>query len=325
MNTRNRVLGPAGQTCLYTRGRDDPGRTGTIRETTRDLGISRSDARRCRSSSCAGRRFLGLPLPAVPGLVGAFGYVQGALVDPGVPGGFGLTNGAFVTAMPNRTPTRAFFGGQDFSGGAATGQLSVLDLTTIPPSFRATGALGFAGTISNNSHRWRALVEQWHDDDPRLGNRDQQRRPGCRARRAGDHRRRSLRRARPQHDVAGIRTDHHELLDEPRREHLEPSKPRAPGDRDCDRRDRSDCELSVRRHHRSDAAGRLRFRRMAGADAIDDESHAAGTLVHPARFRLVLRDEGRPFAMRSGTTEPGGRKARIRRSDPRRVDACEAL
>jgi hypothetical protein len=94
--------------------------------------------------------FVGLPLPPVPGLAGAFGYVQAALVDPGLPGGLGLTNGVFVTALPNRTPTRAFFGGQDFSGGAATGQLSVLDLTTVPPSFRATGALGFSGTISTN-------------------------------------------------------------------------------------------------------------------------------------------------------------------------------
>ena len=94
--------------------------------------------------------FVPIPIPLVPGIAGAFGYVQAVLVDPGLPGGFGLTNGVFVTAMPNRTPTRAFFSGQDFSGGAATGQLSVLDLTTVPPSFRATGALGFSGTISAN-------------------------------------------------------------------------------------------------------------------------------------------------------------------------------
>jgi hypothetical protein len=94
--------------------------------------------------------FVGLPLPPLPGFAGVFGYAQAGLVDPGLPGGFGVTNGVFVTVLPDRTPTRAFFSGQDFSGGAATGQLSVLDLTTVPPSFRATGALGFSGTISNN-------------------------------------------------------------------------------------------------------------------------------------------------------------------------------
>lgn len=93
---------------------------------------------------------LPVPLPPGPGLAGVTAFAQIGLGDAGVAGGFGLTNGIAVTFLPDRTPTRAYFGGQDFSGGAATGQLSVLDLTTVPPSFRATGALGFAGTISTN-------------------------------------------------------------------------------------------------------------------------------------------------------------------------------
>lgn len=90
------------------------------------------------------------PVPSLPALVGSIAFGQVALADPTLPGGIGLTNGLVLTIMPDRTPTRAYFGGQDFSGGPATGQLSVMDLTTVPPSFRATGSLGFAGTISNN-------------------------------------------------------------------------------------------------------------------------------------------------------------------------------
>src|SRR5262249_30109572 len=40
------------------------------------------------------------------------------------------------------------------------GQLAILDLTTVPPSFRATGNLGFSGNITSNFSPKVALPEQ---------------------------------------------------------------------------------------------------------------------------------------------------------------------
>ena len=62
---------------------------------------------------------MALPVPSLPGLVGYSGYAQAGVFDPALLGSFGLTNGVSVTVMPDRTPTRAYFGGQDFSFGAS--------------------------------------------------------------------------------------------------------------------------------------------------------------------------------------------------------------
>jgi hypothetical protein len=94
---------------------------------------------------------MALPVPPIPGLVGYTGYAQAGVFDPAALGNFGLTNGVSVTIMPDRTPTRAYLGGQDFSFGAnAPGQMAVLDLSVQPPVFRATGSVGFSGNISDN-------------------------------------------------------------------------------------------------------------------------------------------------------------------------------
>jgi hypothetical protein len=99
----------------------------------------------------AGITEFAVPVPALPGLVGYTGYAQMGVFDPALLGNFGLTNGVSVTVMPDRTPTRAYFPGQDFSFGAnAPGQMSVLDLSVQPPAFRATGNVGFSGNISDN-------------------------------------------------------------------------------------------------------------------------------------------------------------------------------
>jgi hypothetical protein len=91
---------------------------------------------------------LPIPLPPIASLAGLSAFVQCGLGDPALSGGFGLTNGVSMTIMSDRTPSRVFLSGQDFSGGV--GQLSVMDLTTTPPAFRATGNLGFSGNISFN-------------------------------------------------------------------------------------------------------------------------------------------------------------------------------
>jgi len=98
-----------------------------------------------------GQTVLSLPIPSDAALAGAKAYAQVAVVDPALPMGFGLTNGLEVGVFPDPTPTRATFGIQDHSpGGTAPGGLAVLDLTTTPPSFRATGPIGFSGPLSVN-------------------------------------------------------------------------------------------------------------------------------------------------------------------------------
>ena len=92
-----------------------------------------------------------IALPNVPALAGFTAFAQAGVFDGSLPGGLGLTNAVKVTLLPDRTPTRAYLPGQDFSVGAnAPGQMSVLDVSVQPPAFRATGNVGFAGNISDN-------------------------------------------------------------------------------------------------------------------------------------------------------------------------------
>ncbi|MCI0585229.1 MAG: WD40 repeat domain-containing protein [Planctomycetes bacterium] len=94
---------------------------------------------------------LALPIPPTPTLVGGSAFVQAVIAAPFPPFGVGLTSAVSVEILPDPTPTRGYFGLQDFSFGAnAPGQMAILDLTTVPPSFRATGNLGFAGNIGSN-------------------------------------------------------------------------------------------------------------------------------------------------------------------------------
>jgi hypothetical protein len=89
-----------------------------------------------------------IAVPNIPALAGYTAYVQAGVFDPALPGGFGLTNAIRVTVMPDRSPRRAYIPGQNFSG--APGLMTVLDVSVQPPVFRATGSVGFPGTISNN-------------------------------------------------------------------------------------------------------------------------------------------------------------------------------
>jgi hypothetical protein len=89
-----------------------------------------------------------VPIPSVPGIAGATGYAQAGVFDSTLTGGFGLTNAIQVAVLPDRTPTRAYFGGQNFAG--PPGIMASLDLSVQPPVFRATGSVGFAGNITNN-------------------------------------------------------------------------------------------------------------------------------------------------------------------------------
>jgi hypothetical protein len=104
-----------------------------------------------------------MAVPNIPAFIGYTGYAQAGVFDIALLGGFGLTNGIAVTILPDATPTRAYFPGQDFSSGAnAPGQMSVLDLSLNPPSFRATGSVGFSGNIGSNYSLKIAVAEQAH-------------------------------------------------------------------------------------------------------------------------------------------------------------------
>src|SRR5436190_11150841 len=106
---------------------------------------------------------LPLPVPNIPGIAGFSGAAQFGVIDPSFVGGFGLSNGVFVQILPNRTPTRAYIPGQDFSSGtAAPGQMCVLDLLVQPPVFRATGSVGFMGSNGSNFPNKIAVAEGQH-------------------------------------------------------------------------------------------------------------------------------------------------------------------
>ncbi|HET6204665.1 MAG TPA: hypothetical protein VFI25_17870 [Planctomycetota bacterium] len=105
---------------------------------------------------------LPIPIPPAPSIVGGTAYAQVAIANGAFPPlGIALTNAVSVEILPDPTPTRAYFGLQDFSFGAnAPGQMAILDLTTVPPSFRATGNLGFSGNIASNFSPKVAVPEQ---------------------------------------------------------------------------------------------------------------------------------------------------------------------
>lgn len=106
---------------------------------------------------------LSIPIPNVPSIVGFGGAAQFGVNEPSLPGGIGLTNAAIITVLPNRTPTRAYIPGQDWSSGTtAPGQMSVLDLSTQPPAFRATGSVGFTGSNGLNFPNKIAVAENQH-------------------------------------------------------------------------------------------------------------------------------------------------------------------
>ncbi|MBK9387506.1 MAG: hypothetical protein IPN34_22055 [Planctomycetes bacterium] len=89
-----------------------------------------------------------LALPNDPSVYGAPVAFQALLLN-----GLDLaaTNGAEIRIQQYRTPLRAYIPGQDFSQGAnAPGQFATLDLSSWPPSFRATADIGFNGNIGSN-------------------------------------------------------------------------------------------------------------------------------------------------------------------------------
>ena len=103
---------------------------------------------------------LAIPIPDVPSIVGFSGAAQFGVNEPSMPGGIGLTNAIVLQVLPKRVPTRAYIPGQDFSSGStAPGQMCVLDLSTQPPAFRATGTVGFSGSNGLNFPNKIAVAE----------------------------------------------------------------------------------------------------------------------------------------------------------------------